>query len=219
MGKGNPQLYSAFVLKCGAVDIDAVDKRIRNTPALKRLSYGSRLRYEILESIHAKHADDMKINPILEIDKSTIRLTFFFDSPNASDYSSNFIKLLSILALLRDCCTVEVSSLYIYFIELERGRIFPYLGNRAHYEKLEKQIFELSKSNNALADLYIDLEKREKAVNSKLVAYEGFLLDFINELKNKGAKNERIEDILFNMGIGKERISTVLGLLPKKKVE
>jgi hypothetical protein len=92
-----------------------VEGSLRNNPALRLVSRGVNLKYEI------RDGNKRAINDTIEFRKDSVTMTYFFDKSTLARNVSSLLKFFSVLAYLKDLYVVDMGSVYGYVIDSLRN--------------------------------------------------------------------------------------------------
>ncbi|MDE1871528.1 MAG: hypothetical protein KGI06_04810 [Candidatus Micrarchaeota archaeon] len=149
-------------------------------PNAKKMVDGPMLKYEI------SMADGER--SLLELSDSHMSLRFSAKMQSSLKYKTNFLKFVSLMALLKGQYTVDISTIYDYIIEaLEQN-----WQNSSHdqgqvIEGLKERINILDKSNFSLGLKLIEMSKEIKRISSEVSIYKEFSASVMSktcEIKN-----------------------------------
>lgn len=191
---------------------------LESLPALRPVSRGTRLRY----ALAGLPSQSLQGSPVFEVDRQSLRLTFYFDLPRPSEYSANFLKLLSLVAFLKDHFSPELWSIYRYFIEFQRNCILKDEGiGGVADERLRMQVDALSNSNWSISASFAELERKHTLAVAELQLYKRFCSELITGIKDRTFKEGGIFDALTAFGIEQPMVQKVLDslLADEKKVK
>lgn len=187
-----------------------VKERLSCLPNMKLVSYGTRLKYIVIEG-------EDKTSATFEAGPESLCMSFFFDEPSPLLYNKNMMKLLSILAFLEKDYEVDLTSLYVPIIEILHGFVlFKPDPKKGYAERLERQIKALSCSNNSIADRLIERERiLEKTINDG-EAYRQFCLSVLDYVKGISQNRGMAFANLNAIGVSDSNSAKIIRLLQYK---
>ncbi|MEM0149289.1 MAG: hypothetical protein QXW10_00110 [Candidatus Micrarchaeaceae archaeon] len=170
--KQKAMLYTSFYAQAIRLSgFPEIKRKMGALPHAVKISEGSKLRYGIRGG--ASEA-------VLELGKSHISYTFYFDAPSAMLYGRNLLAFISILAFVQDDYEVKLGSIYGYVTyALANGFASADRINLDGTERLRSQAKTLNAINTSLARELFSCQARQKKMEEENLAYRAF----VNEVK------------------------------------
>ena len=185
-----------------------VRRELASVPSLKLLSYGTRLRYDIVDG--GKHKQT------LELEENGIRLVFRFEKPDDEIFSSNLLRLFALLAILDCHYEVNLKSVYSYVVDVLRksSRHFTtQTDSSALVGRLSRNVESLTFANSKLAHIVYEDAKRANAIESDLESCKSFCFSVVDSVGGKGRAVEK--DLESAFGVSPDVALRVLQILNK----
>ena len=196
----------------GHADVNLAKTLLDKMPALKLISKGSSVKYELLEE-SKRHAE-------FEFSKNGITLYYWFERPTCHVYAENMLKLLTVASYLRDAYCIDMTSIYGHLIEslhILRTYVEP-RGSTGNLGLLIKQLsiisdinVRLSAENAAALDRADALENSNKALETALTAIVSATAERFSHGNPEGA--------LASIGVEKDAITIALKCCSGEKRE
>ncbi len=167
----------------------AIREKLDAVPAMRRVSAGTMIRYELLG----------EPNSILYISPNRIVIRYRYDA-GAKPRNSALAKLLAVTAVLRGDYEVDFWSAYQEIIEaLTHGADTTARESQARSERLERQLDALALSNFNLSREVIDLENRIGSIKAEMELYSEVLSkveEYCDGMIDGGSRAERLGAIV-----------------------
>ncbi len=204
-----PELCSAFYVEARLTGNMLGVRRLLNTiPSLRLLSYGTRLRYEIVDRGEHKQ--------VLELEENGIRFVFHFEKPDAEVFSSNLLRLLAFLAVLDGTYEIKLRSIYSYVIDALRKSSKCFVvqpDNSALVERLSRNAESLTFANSKLSHIIYEDEMHANAIESDFRSCKAFCFSVIDSVRKSGRDVKK--ELEGTFGVSPDVASRVLELINK----
>lgn len=183
-------LYSSiFVHAKPKRPLSVAAARMLSLPNVVQVRHGTEAEFII------KSGNGASMDPILQLEKNTIRLRFFFTEPNQKAYRSSLSIFLSLLTYLNDLYEIDIKPLYPQLIEAISG-ISKDIGEARAYSEakaLSVRITELSRSNAYLSDYIHGLAAKLEVSSTDCSELRGAMLKVIRYfIDHEGADPEKV---------------------------
>ncbi len=198
---------------CSAFNVDARLKcsmqqlrgRMENNAALRLLSRGTRLRYEVI---------GVPEKQLLELGQDGIRFIFYFSKPTDMVFSAGLMRLFAILAMVDDLYDIRLGAVYSYVIDA-LARHYPVyeLDRRdsGDVKRLSKEVDALTFANSRLSHDIYSLEEAKRELAAELGACKEFCAKVIDTMSRRDKDAPDSIGRAFGIGTGlAEKVSAIV---------
>ena len=188
----------------GHADLDLAKALLEKMPALKPISIGTSIRYELLEE-SMRHAE-------FEFSKNGIAMYYWFERPSSHIYAKNLLKLLTVASYLRDAYSIDMTSLYGHLVE----SLYTFSRTYIKHQSTESNIGLLIRQLSIISDMNVRLSAKNALLSDKLKSLNDSNASLEKTLKLiVSAIGERFqhgstENALALMGLEKDAITAAL---------
>lgn len=189
----------------GRADIHAASVLLKSMPALKRISGGTRMRYEVLDN-SARHSE-------LELSTNGITLYYWFERPSWRIYTDNLLRLLALVAYLKGAYAISQESMHQYIVEAlyMRGRDSLDTATTAEdMQLLVRRLSTISEMNARLSAENAAVSERSRVLIESNARLSGAITEMATAISERSAHDNSAK-ALGALGVRDETISFVLG--------
>jgi hypothetical protein len=202
--------YAAVTLKGTLPDVEGT---LRNNPALKQVSKGTSLKYELCGEGKKGIPGDL-----IEFRKDAVVMTYFFNKPALEKNISSLLKFLAVLAYLKDLFAVDAGSIYQYIIDSLRNSVPILAPTAALQSRVENNRIEaLSKINISLSHEVRRQSSMNLALYEDIKRYRAFSKEVMEKLTSDSQYSSDPYLVFRKYGMDEKLVHDVKHLVTKEE--